>query len=214
MPGKFITLEGIEGSGKSLQASLLAEELKRRQVPFLLTHQPGGTSFGRELREVLLNREGPGREPMSELLLYLADRYQHLQEVIEPALTRGEILICDRYHDATLAYQGYARGIGLDVVARLSGPLQLRTPDLTLILDLEVETGLSRARERNRQRQEEGLGRFESEGLDFHARVREGYRVIASREPGRVLLLDASGTPQPLFQKILAVLEQRGMLNP
>ncbi len=213
-PGKFITLEGIEGSGKTGQLHLLEKELKEREVRFLITQQPGGTPFGQEVRQVLLQREGAQREPTAELLMYLADRYQHLREVIEPALTQGLHVLCDRYHDATLAYQGHARGIGFAIVDQLAEILALRIPDLTLVLDVEVEVGLKRARERNQRENSETWGRFEAEDLDFHRRVREGYQLLAKRSPDRILLVDASGTSEAVFEKILGLLEERGMLSP
>ncbi len=213
MPGKFITLEGIEGSGKSVQLHLLEEELKKRKVRFLITQQPGGTPFGKEVRQILLQREGAQREPTAELLLYLADRYQHLKEVIEPSLTQGLHVLCDRYHDATLAYQGHARGLGFPMVDQLAKILALRIPDLTLVLDLEVEVGLKRARERNQKENSENWGRFEAEDLDFHRRVREGYQLLVQREPDRVLPVDASGTPEEVFKKLLGLLEEKGIID-
>jgi dTMP kinase len=212
MPGKFITLEGIEGSGKTGQLHLLEKELKKREVRFLITQQPGGTPFGREVRQVLLQREGAQREPTAELLLYLADRYQHLKEVIEPALTQGLHVLCDRYHDATLAYQGHARGIGFAIVDQLAEILALRVPDLTLVLDVEVEVGLKRARERNQRENSEIWGRFEAEDLDFHRRVREGYQLLVQRAPDRILLVDASGTSEEVLHKILGLLEERELV--
>lgn len=213
MPGKFITLEGIEGSGKSVQLHLLEEELKKRKVHFLITQQPGGTPFGKEVRQILLQQEGAQREPTAELLLYLADRYQHLKEVIEPSLTQGLHVLCDRYHDATLAYQGHARGLGFPMVDQLAKILALRIPDLTLVLDLEVEVGLKRARERNQNENSENWGRFEAEDLYFHRRVREGYRLLVQREPNRVLSVDASGTPEEVFKKLLGLLEEREIID-
>ena len=213
MPGKFITLEGIEGSGKSVQLHLLEEELKKRKVRFLITQQPGGTPFGKEVRQILLQREGAQREPTAELLLYLADRYQHLKEVIEPSLTQGLHVFCDRYHDATLAYQGHARGLGFPMVDQLAKILALRIPDLTLVLDLEVEIGLKRARARNQKENSETWGRFEAEDLDFHRRVNEGYQLLVQREPDRVLPVDASGTPEEVFKKLLGLLEERGIID-
>lgn len=213
MPGKFITLEGIEGSGKSVQLHLLEEELKKRKVRFLITQQPGGTPFGKEVRQILLQREGAQREPTAELLLYLADRYQHLKEVIEPSLTQDLHVFCDRYHDATLAYQGHARGLGFPMVDQLAKILALRIPDLTLVLDLEVEVGLKRARARNQKENSETWGRFEAEDLDFHRRVREGYQLLVQREPDRVLPVDASGTPEEVFKKLLGLLEERGIID-
>jgi len=214
MPGKFITLEGIEGSGKTGQLHLLEKELKEREVRFLITQQPGGTPFGQEVRQVLLQREGAQREPTAELLMYLADRYQHLREVIEPALTQGLHVLCDRYHDATLAYQGHARGIGFAIVDQLAEILALRIPDLTLVLDVEVEVGLKRARERNQRENSETWGRFEAEDLDFHRKVREGYQLLAKRSPDRILLVEASGTSGVVFEKILGLLEESGILSP
>ena len=213
MPGKFITLEGIEGSGKSVQLHLLEEELKKRKVRFLITQQPGGTLFGKEVRQILLQREGAQREPTAELLLYLADRYQHLKEVIEPSLTQGLHVLCDRYHDATLAYQGHARGLGFPMVDQLAKILALRIPDLTLVLDLEVEVGLKRARARNQKENSETWGRFEAEDLDFHRRVKEGYQLLVQREPDRVLPVSASGTPEEVFKKLLGLLEERGIID-
>ncbi len=209
MPGKFITLEGIEGSGKTVQLHLLEEKLKKRKVHFLITQQPGGTPFGKEVRQILLQREGAQREPTAELLLYLADRYQHLKEVIEPTLIQGLHVLCDRYHDATLAYQGHGRGIGFAMVDQLAEILALRIPDLTLVLDVEVEIGLERARERNQKENNETWGRFEAEDLDFHRRVREGYQLLVQRAPDRVLLVDASGTQEEVFEKLLGLLEER-----
>ena len=213
MPGKFITLEGIEGSGKSVQLDLLEEELKKRKVRFLITQQPGGTPFGKEVRQILLQREGAQREPTAELLLYLADRYQHLKEVIEPSLTQDLHVFCDRYHDATLAYQGHARGLGFPMVDQLAKILALRIPDLTLVLDLEVEVGLKRARARNQKENSETWGRFEAEDLDFHRRVKEGYQLLVQREPDRVLPVDASGTPEEVFKNLLGLLEERGIID-
>ncbi len=212
-PGRFITLEGIEGSGKSRQLKLLEEELNRLGISFITAHEPGGTPFGGEVRQVLLDKDGAGREPKAELLLYLADRYQHLKEVIEPTLGKGLHVICDRYHDATLAYQGHARGIGFDLIDRLAEILALRTPDLTLVLDLDVELGLKRAIERNQREEQERWGRFEAEDLSFHQKVREGYRRLALREPERVLLVDASGDSQAVFEIILDLLRQQHLLE-
>lgn len=211
--GRFIALEGIEGSGKTLQLKLLSEEFRKRNIPIAVTREPGGTPFGSRLRRILLESEGPGREAEAELLLYLADRYQHLAEVIEPALHEGRTVLCDRYHAATLAYQGYARGIGFSLVDELARPLRIRMPDLTLILDLEVESGLARARRRNTVEGNQAWGRFEAETMRFHQRVREGYRLLARREPDRITLVDASGSPQETFVRLLARLEEKALIG-
>jgi dTMP kinase len=212
-PGQFITLEGIEGSGKSRQLKLLEEELKRLQLSFVTAQEPGGTPFGEEVRQILLRRDGAGREPEAELLLYLADRIQHLKQVIEPALEKGVHVICDRYHDATLAYQGHARDLGFDLIDRMAEILELRIPDLTLVLDLDVKLGLDRAILRNQREDQEQWGRFEAENLTFHQRVREGYQRLSQREPERVLLVDASGDPETVFEKIMALIRQHDLLK-
>ena len=211
--GRFIALEGIEGSGKTLQLSLLSEEFRRRDIPTVVTREPGGTPFGSRLRRILLESRGPGREAEAELLLYLADRFQHLAEVIEPALRQGRTVLCDRYHAATLAYQGYARGIGFSLVDELARPLRIRMPDLTLILDLKVESGLARARRRNAVEGNQAWGRFEAETMRFHRRVREGYRLLAERDPDRITLVDASGDPQETLKKLLSELEGKALIG-
>ena len=197
-PGQFITLEGIEGSGKSRQLKLLEQELKRLELSFVTAQEPGGTSFGEEVRQVLLSRDGAGREPEAELLLYLADRIQHLKQVIEPALEKGLHVICDRYHDATLAYQGHARELGFELIDQMAE-----------ILD--VQLGLNRAMLRNQREGQEKWGRFEAEDLSFHQKVREGYQRLAQREPERVLLVDASGDPQAVFERILALIREHDL---
>ena len=181
MPGKFITLEGIEGSGKSVQLHLLEEELKKRKVRFLITQQPGGTPFGKEVRQILLQREGAQREPTAELLLYLADRYQHLKEVIEPSLTQDLHVFCDRYHDATLAYQGHARGLGFPMVDQLAKILALRIPDLTLVLDLEVEVGLKRAESEESERKQRDLGTVRGRGPRLSSQGKRRLSVIGPK---------------------------------
>jgi dTMP kinase len=187
--GIFVTFEGIEGSGKSTQARRLAERLRRCGHEVVLTREPGGTALGRRLRELLL-AEGSPVLPEAELLLYAADRAQHVAETIAPALARGAVVLCDRFLDATLAYQGAARGLGTEAVLALHRrpPLDLR-PHRTVLLDLPPEHGLARARGRD------GLdeGRFEAEPLAFHRRVREGYLAIAAAEPDRVRVVAAEG---------------------
>ncbi|HUV14346.1 MAG TPA: dTMP kinase [Acidobacteriota bacterium] len=207
--GKFITFEGIEGSGKTLQLSRVEDELVRRGIPSLTTLEPGGTKFGAEVREVLLRAEGADREPVAELLLYLADRFQHLKEVVEPALAEDLVVLSDRYHDATLAYQGHARSVGLKFIDALAQQLGLITPDLTLVFDIDVPTGLSRARERNRITQNEAQGRFEEESLNFHRRVREGYLLLAHNAPGRIQIVEGSGTPEEVFARTWAIVAKK-----
>jgi dTMP kinase len=211
--GRLITLEGTEGSGKSLQLRLLREEFQRRGMRALSTREPGGTPFGMEVREVLLHSRGADRVPLAELLLYLADRCQHLAEVVEPELARGGTVLCDRYHDATLAYQGYARGLGLEFIDRLAAMLRIRKPDLTLLFDLEVEMGLRRAQIRNADEACEEMGRFEAESLDFHRRVREGYLELARREPDRFVILDASRPAPVVSDSVFRALRERDIFE-
>ncbi len=209
---RFITFEGIEGSGKGVQLRLLEQEFRSRKLPFVTTREPGGTQFGSDLRQILLRTDGPAREPLSELLLYLADRYQHVKQIIEPSLNQGLHVLCDRYHDATLAYQGHARGIGYSRIDELARLLDIRMPDLTLVLVIEVELGLGRARDRNTKEGNQEYGRFEAEGSEFHHRVQEGYQLLAERETQRIALVDASGTPQQVFHRVLKVMGQRGII--
>ncbi len=202
--GRFVTFEGIEGSGKSTQIAALAERVRAAGREVVLTREPGGTDHGLRIRAILLAAASPALEPTAELLLYAADRCQHLAEVVEPALARGAIVLCDRYLDATLAYQGYGRGLGCDVILELHRhpPLD-RRPDRTVLLDLDPVDGLVRARRRN-----EILGvatregRFEMEALAFHQRVREGYLLLAEQEPGRFRTVDGSGDVEAVASRV------------
>ncbi len=199
----FITFEGIEGSGKSIQISQAEAFLRSKGIPCVLTREPGGTAFGAAVRSILLHAGGPGREPVSELLLYLADRYQHLQELIEPALVQGVTVLSDRYHDATRAYQGAARRIPASTIEALARLLDIREPDKTILLDLSPEVGLRRARMRNQESGSAGAeGRFEAEDLSFHRNVREAYLALARSAPGRICVIDATGTPDEVFSRI------------
>ena len=190
---RFVTFEGIEGSGKSTQLRRLHEWLRGLELNVTMTREPGGTELGARIRALLLKPTSEPMAPITELLLYTADRAQHLTETILPALERGETVLCDRYVDATLAYQGYGRELGTETIMELhrSAPLD-RRPDRTLLFDLDAAVGLERARERNRAA---GLdvteGRFEDEALEFHERVRRGYRALAKAEPERFRLIDA-----------------------
>ena len=189
MTGLFITLEGPEGAGKSTNREYLAERLRERGIDVLLTREPGGTPLAERIRELLLD---PSDEPMAadtELLLVFAARAQHLQQVIRPALARGCVVLCDRFTDATYAYQGGGRGLSIERIAQLEQFVQgeLR-PDLTLIFDLPVEVGLARAAARGR------LDRFEQEGRGFFEAVRQAYLQRAAQSPQRYRVLDAGQT--------------------
>jgi dTMP kinase len=191
--GKFITFEGIEGSGKTSHLRQLCCYLNQCGFRYTLTREPGGTAFGKEVRSVLLDLSGAPRHPYSELLLYLADRIQDLNEVICPALDQGIHVLCDRYHDATRAYQGFGRGISAELIDQLAEKLQILVPDLTIVFEVDVPLGLERARRRNLRDGQETQGRFEHEDVEFHQRVLQGYRLIAGKEPGRFQFIATNG---------------------
>ncbi len=189
----FITFEGIEGSGKSTQARLLADWLNQTGFSCLLTREPGGDVIGRRIRSVLLNPESRNMSPVSELLLYLADRVQHIDQVILPAMKDGKTVISDRYADATLVYQGYARGLDRDLIIDLHARLcQNLQPAITFLLDLPAKDGLSRAwKQLNNGTRDLSESRFEAEALDFHERVRNGYRDVARHNSDRFQIINA-----------------------
>jgi dTMP kinase len=189
-PGLFITLEGIDGSGKSTQFKRLVQYLRGLGRRVRATREPGGTPVGEKVRAILL-ADKERLSPLTELALFYAARAQHIEDVIRPALERGEIVVSDRFNDCSFVYQGYARGLGARVVRLLDravcGTLQ---PDLTLVLDLDARVALARASRRDSRRGSK-QNRFEAEGLEFQERVREGYRRLARREPERVRLIRA-----------------------
>jgi len=205
--GRFITLEGPEGSGKTTAARHLAEWLRGRGVPVVLTHEPGGTPLGEEVRRIVLHMRGMSDdlEPRTDALLYAAARAQHVTRVIRPALERGEWVVCARYADSSLAYQGAGYGNDMSEMRRLQ---EFATgdvwPDLTLLLDVPVDVGL----ERTRRRAE--WNRFEdTEGAAFFERVRRAYLDLAAAEPGRFEIIDGSGSVEAADAAIRAVVEQR-----
>ena len=189
----FITLEGIEGCGKSTQARRLADRLKHLKIPVTLTFEPGGTRIGQDIRGILLNTGNLGLSSLAELLLYAADRAQHIAEIIRPSLSSGKWVISDRFFDATLAYQGYARNQDISLINDLNqrACLGIR-PDKTFLIDCPVEIGLERAFRRNRELKQEGQARFEREKVAFHESVRKGYLMIAGQEPERFVIIDGS----------------------
>lgn len=189
--GLFITLEGVEGSGKTTQAGLLAEALRQSGRRATVTHEPGATHAGKAIRAIFLD-PAVSLNVAAELLLVLADRAQHVQEELKPALARGEFVISDRYSDSTVAYQGYGRGFDLKLLAELNRlASDSVTPDLTIVLDCPVEIGLARTRARQ-NRGPQGLDRFEGEQAEFHRKVREGFLAIARAEPDRVKVVDSA----------------------
>ncbi len=201
----FITFEGIEGCGKSTQAELLADYLGGRGYGVLLTREPGGSELGCRVRSMLLSRDSTELSSEAELFLYLADRAQHVQQIIRPALELGKIVISDRYVDSTLAYQGYGRGMDLDTLHGLNRVAISGTwPGITFLLDLSPELGLSRARKRNQDLDKtRAEGRFEAEQLEFHTRVRQGYLELAASNRDRFVVLDGSTDQENLFSAVL-----------
>lgn len=199
--GRFITLEGIEGAGKSTVAAALAAALRAHGLTVVATREPGGTPLAERLREVVLQRGTERIAPEAETLLMFAARAVHVENLIRPALARGEWVICDRYTDATRAYQGGGRGVSASFIETLSGEvLGGFTPDLTLLLDLPVMTGLERAHARRRAAGDGDVDRFESETVAFFDRVRARYLEIATADPGRVRVLDATKSAAVLAQ--------------
>jgi dTMP kinase len=191
-PGFFITFEGIEGCGKTTQLMLAAQWLKEQRHTICCTREPGGTELGIHIRRLLLSEKSSGLTPLSEALLYMADRFQHITEVIKPALEAGQIVLCDRYHDSTIAYQGYARKIPLDFLdAMWKNSGSVLEPDLTLLLDLEPKSGLERSLQKLAAQQIDE-SRFEKEALEFHTRVREGFLTLARQNQNRIHVIDGS----------------------
>jgi dTMP kinase len=199
----FITVEGIEGCGKSTQARRLAEAIGPKA---LLTVEPGATELGGAIRTLLLEQRSREVSPLAELLLFFADRAQHVHEVVRPALTAGRIVVSDRYADSTTAYQGYGRGLSLDLIRTLTThATDGLAPDLTLLLDLPVEVGLARARRRG------AADRMESEDVGFHERVRQGYLTLAAEEPARWVVIDATGSEDEVALRIRAAVAAHGI---
>jgi dTMP kinase len=200
----FITFEGGEGSGKSTQIGLAGEFLSSNNIPFLVTEEPGGTLLGKRIREILLNRNTFDIAPIAELLLFQASRYQHVETVIRPALQAEKLVLCDRFTDATVAYQGFGRGIPMDRIQQLNDIASASLkPDKTFLFDIPVELGLGRASRRmDLQQDRPREDRFEKEALEFHERVRDGYLSLAREEPERFILLDGTKGVSDLHNEI------------
>ncbi|MBU6346365.1 MAG: dTMP kinase [Cyanobacteria bacterium REEB494] len=202
MIGKLIVFEGVEGSGKTTQMQMLAQWLQTLGISFLLTREPGGTHLGQNLRKLLLETfyEQPLDE-MAELLLYTADRSQHVGSIIKPNLATGKYILCDRYTNSTVAYQGYGRGLNMIIIDQLN---QIATggleSDLTIWLDIDVEIGLSR------KRGQAELDRMEQETIEFHHRVQEGYNKIAKNHPSKIIRVDGNREPELVQENIRKIL--------
>ena len=209
MKGKFITFEGPEGSGKSTQMEMLHSYLAEKGYDCVSTREPGGTKIGELVRETVLDNKQKNLADRAELLLILADRAQHTAEVILPALEQGKIVLCDRYNDSTMAYQGYGRGLDLVETRRMcsfsSFSLQ---PDLTFLLDIDVSVGLDRIRRRGAADAGTGeMDRMEAAGEGFHERVRAGYLELARGEPQRITVLSPSENAEELHRQIVSIVE-------
>ena len=203
-PGRFITLEGGEGAGKSTQIQVIKDYLQFRGNDVVVTREPGGTSEGQEIRNLLVSGDKDKWSPLSETLLILADRAAHLERVIRPSLAEGKYVVCDRFFDSTRAYQGVAGGLGLDVIHNLQqAVLGTTLPDVTLLLDIDPEKGLRRAQERG------GELRFESKTLAYHRTLRNAFLDFAAQEPDRIFVIDADRDVEAVSADILAVLDER-----
>lgn len=213
MRGVFLTFEGIDGSGKTTQLKRLAAYLRRRGFSVLVTREPGGTPLGEQIRRLLLSTSSRGMDPRTELLLMFASRATHVAEVIAPALAAGTIVLSDRFTDASVAYQGYGRGLPLKFIRALERfACRGVKPDLTFVIDINPRTSLRRARQRLRRARADEA-RFERETRRFYERVRRGYRAMARAEPRRVLLVNGEDTVKNIHREVVALLQRRRQLR-
>ena len=203
--GKFVTFEGCEGAGKSTQAKKIYQYLVKNRISAVLTHEPGGTEVAEKIRSLLLDDDLEENIcQRSELLLYFASRAQHVDSLILPALEKGKVIICDRYHDATVAYQGYGRSIDLDKIDFINNyAAKGVSPDLTVLIDIDIRKGIERSKSRNRAKLlKKELNRMEMESLEFHQRVKEGYLQIAQMDRARFRVFDGTMPENELFEKV------------
>lgn len=200
----FITIEGGEGSGKTTMIGRLAAFMQNNSIPYLITREPGGIDIAEKIRSIILNPEHTSMDARTEALLYAAARRQHLVEKVEPALAEGLTVICDRFVDSSLVYQGMARGIGIEEVWAINQfAIEKRMPDLTILLDIDPEEGLSRIMA-NGDRE---FNRLDMESLAFHRMVRDGYKHLADQYPDRIKVVDASKSPSQVEREMIHVLE-------
>lgn len=200
--GVFITFEGPDGAGKTTIISKVANELKNT----LLTREPGGIDIAEQIRRVILAKDNTAMDPRTEALLYAAARRQHLIEKVKPALQEGKVVLCDRFVDSSLAYQGYARGLGIDEVFQINQfAIEQMMPELTIYFDIEPELGLKRIN-KNKGRE---INRLDLEDLEFHQRVRTGYHLLLERFPNRIIKIDASGTVDEVFNKTIKIVMEK-----
>ena len=201
--GLFLTFEGPDGSGKSTQARLLAERLRAQGREVIETAEPGGTPIGREIRRILLDPSNQELRPTTELLLMFAARAQNVEQWILPALNEGKIVVCDRFTDSSIAYQGAGRGLGWQTVLDLDRiACQGLVPDLTLCIDIDTETGLARAHSRNRTDSGKLESRIDEQSVEFHKKVRAAYHELARREPARFRLINGDASPEEIAARV------------
>lgn len=199
--GLFITFEGADGCGKTTQMELLAEYLKNNGKDVLLTREPGGKGLGEKVREILLNYDGPVSN-RCESFLFLADRAQNIDIIVNPAVSQGEIVLCDRHIDSTVAYQGYGRGLDIERINKLNDiATNGKKPDLTFVFDIDVETSMKRVGKEK--------DRMESAGIDFHNRVRKGYLELAKQEPQRIKVLDATKSIEEIHNNVIEIINEK-----
>ncbi|MCY6960627.1 dTMP kinase [Clostridium brassicae] len=204
--GVFITIEGPDGSGKTSVMELLKIYLYEKNIEYIATREPGGINISEQIRNVILDKENIAMDSRTEALLYAASRRQHMAERVIPALKNGKMVICDRFIDSSLAYQGYARGIGIDEVMNINEfAIDGYMPDLTLYLDIEPEIGLERIC-KNKQRE---VNRLDLEKLDFHKKVREGYYILLEKYPNRIKKINANKPIQIVFDEITKILSKK-----
>lgn len=202
---KFITIEGCEGSGKTTILNMLCEELKKCNIKYFKTREPGGSKISEEIRNVILNKENTKMDYITEALLYAASRRQHLEEVIKPAIEDGALVLCDRYIDSSLAYQGHARGLGINNVYDVNMyATEGFLPDLTIYIDIPVEVGLERIANNHRD-----VNRLDLEKISFHQKVREGYLIISEQYPNRIVKIDGVGSCDEVFKRVKKVIFER-----
>jgi len=207
----FITLEGCEGSGKTTQIKLLKAYLEKMGISTLFTREPGDTEIGKKIRAIVLDPDNVNLKALPELLLYTADRAQHMEERIIPALKQGKVVVCDRFSDATTVYQGYVRGIDLTLIDTVHDAiLKGIKPDLTILFDIDPEIGLKRTHDALSDGERPNAeSRFENETLEFHKKVRQAYLTLADKEKDRFVVIDASASLESVRQKIVEIIEER-----
>ena len=205
--GKFITFEGCDGCGKSTQLRLLSEYLTEEKIPHVFTREPGGGKISEAIREILLSGKNMEMTDECEALLYAASRVQHLNDRVEPSLAKGELVICDRYVDSSLAYQAYARGLGKEFIEKINAfALEKYLPDVTIFIDLTPEAAF------RRKKGADANDRLEQAGMEFHKRVYAGYKALAEEYPERIVCVNGEQTPDGIFADVVKTLKERGCL--